>query len=119
MARVDLTNEQICLIVATSMRAWRNEGCHRKVYQGGESTSGAPRSKAHVAQLFGVAHHIDCDNAAAVVLESQGVDRPILFAQHKAGEAVHGRRTALHARQGRILAADAAKETKNFISAVD
>jgi hypothetical protein len=53
------------------------------------------------------------------VLEGHGVDRAILLAQHKAGKSVHGRRAALHARQRRILAGDAAEETQNFISTVD
>jgi hypothetical protein len=68
-----------------------------------------------MAELVGVARHIDRDDAAVAVLDRHGHDRPIRLAQHEAGEAVDGGGAHLNVRQRRILARDAGEEAQDLV----
>ena len=72
-----------------------------------------------MAELVGVARHIDRDDAAVVVLDRQGHDRPLRLAQHEAGEAVDGGGTDLKIGQRGILARDAGEEAQDLLRPVD
>ena len=54
-----------------------------------------------MAQLLGIAHYVDRNDAAMQVLECHGIDRTIFFAEDETGEAVDGSGAPLRARQRR------------------